>query len=332
MFSDCSIPAKRQGAKSAHRMTDQDDRSGIVTEIADGLIGDQPANGEFVDVSPDTGFFEALGQAVHPARKDRTRARRGTGRRAPAAGSRLAALRSGRPSRQHRSTRATGPASARLQLVDKMQAESAAQITNGRNLRRTCSCAFRSAIFGVQARPDPECRRAMPPGALRMIYRRGIGRICGTSSLPATAVEPRTITRVPPRPLPRRVLTAPAAPGCRGFVRPEVGDRSAEDDGVDLAYHLLLHDLVLFDGHVPDARHVLHIDVLQRALELPGLLDRRAGAVGDVEVYVASHASRKAGAKDRIQADCQLNGSAELIQPRRPCRAGRSRPRNARPE
>jgi hypothetical protein len=36
------------------------------------MIGDQPANGEFVDVSPDTGFFETLGQAVRPARKDRT--------------------------------------------------------------------------------------------------------------------------------------------------------------------------------------------------------------------------------------------------------------------
>ena len=64
-------PGERQGAQSAHRMTDQDDRSSIVTVIADSLIGDQPANGEFVDVSPDTGFFETLGQAVHPARKDR---------------------------------------------------------------------------------------------------------------------------------------------------------------------------------------------------------------------------------------------------------------------
>ena len=52
-------------------MTDQDDRSRIITEIADGLIRDQPANGEFVDVGTDAGFFEALGQAVHPARKDR---------------------------------------------------------------------------------------------------------------------------------------------------------------------------------------------------------------------------------------------------------------------
>src|SRR4029453_10753326 len=53
-------------------MTDQDNRSGIVTEVADGLIGDQPANGEFVDVSPDAGFFEALGQAGHPRAKVRT--------------------------------------------------------------------------------------------------------------------------------------------------------------------------------------------------------------------------------------------------------------------
>jgi hypothetical protein len=65
-------PGERQGTKSAHRMTDQDDRNRIVTEIADSLIRDQPANGEFVDVSPDTGFLETIGQAIHPARKDRT--------------------------------------------------------------------------------------------------------------------------------------------------------------------------------------------------------------------------------------------------------------------
>jgi hypothetical protein len=58
-----SPPSNDQSGQSA-----QDCR----TEIADGLIGDQPANGEFVDVSPDTGFFETLGQAVRPARKDRT--------------------------------------------------------------------------------------------------------------------------------------------------------------------------------------------------------------------------------------------------------------------
>jgi hypothetical protein len=51
-------------------------RSWIVTE------SNKPAKGECVDVSPDTGFFETLGQAVHPARKDRTQGRRGTDRRA----------------------------------------------------------------------------------------------------------------------------------------------------------------------------------------------------------------------------------------------------------
>src|SRR6185369_12999991 len=98
-------------------------------------------------------------------------------------------------------------------------------------------------------------------------------------------------------------------------LRPRRWCRSAEDDGVDLAYHLPLHDLVLFDGHVPDARNVLDIDVLELALELRGLCDRLAVAVGNVEVYVASHAPREPGAKHRIQADCQLNGSAKLIQP-----------------
>ena len=49
------------------------------------------------------------------------------------------------------------------------------------------------------------------------------------------------------------------------LLRPRSWYRSAEDDGVDGAYHLLLHDPVLVDGYVPDARHVLHIDILQRA-------------------------------------------------------------------
>ena len=62
-------PGKRQGAQPAHRMADQDDRRCIVTEIADGLIGDQPANGEFVHVSPDAGFLKTLGQASIPREK-----------------------------------------------------------------------------------------------------------------------------------------------------------------------------------------------------------------------------------------------------------------------
>jgi hypothetical protein len=65
-------PREGQGTKSTHRMTDQSDRSRIVEEIADRPVGDNPANCEFVDISPDIGFFETLGQAVHPARKDRT--------------------------------------------------------------------------------------------------------------------------------------------------------------------------------------------------------------------------------------------------------------------
>src|SRR5688572_28830485 len=52
-------------------MADQDDRYTIFTIIADGLVGDQPADGEFVDVGPDAGLLETISQAVHPARKDR---------------------------------------------------------------------------------------------------------------------------------------------------------------------------------------------------------------------------------------------------------------------
>src|SRR6266404_1240585 len=144
----------------------------------------------------------------------------------------------------------------------------------------------------------------------RIIYRRGIGRICGalpgdstrTALLPYRRGACRTGYL-------RACFSRPARPLC-----PRSWYRSAEDDGVDGAYHLLLHDLVLFDGYVTDAGHVLHVDILKRALELLVLHDRRAGAVGDVEVYIAPDTSRKAGTKDRIQADCQLNGSTKLIQ------------------
>ena len=53
-------------------MADQDDRSRVVAIIADCLLGNKPANRELVDISFDTGLFDAFGQTVHPARKDRT--------------------------------------------------------------------------------------------------------------------------------------------------------------------------------------------------------------------------------------------------------------------
>jgi hypothetical protein len=65
---------------------------------------------------------------------------------------------------------------------------------------------------------------------------------------------------------------------------------------------------------VPDARNVLNVDILELALELSGRRDRLAVAIGYVEIYVASHAPRELGAKHRIQANCQLNRSAKLIQ------------------
>src|SRR5918999_616522 len=123
------------------------------------------------------------------------------------------------------------------------------------------------------------------------------------SSLSATAFELLTYSRGACRAGPRRACL----PRLPRLLRPRSWYGSAEDDSVDLAYHLLLHDQVLFDGHVPDARHVLHVHILELALELSGFLNRRAGAVGDVEVYIASHASREAGAEDRIQADGELN-------------------------
>src|SRR5229473_630608 len=58
---------------SAHRVPDQDDRSGILAILANRRIGDQTADREFVDVRRDTGVFDLFGQTVHPARKDRTK-------------------------------------------------------------------------------------------------------------------------------------------------------------------------------------------------------------------------------------------------------------------
>ena len=144
-------PGERQGTKSAHRMTDQDDRSGIVTVIADSLIRDQPANGEFVDVSPDAGFFEALGQAVHPARKDRpecaaeqvdARLRLDHGWRCDGGGRRGSS--GGACDRSGERQIATG----REDAGGKSHPDH-----HGRNLRRTAH-AVPSAILGVHAHPN----------------------------------------------------------------------------------------------------------------------------------------------------------------------------------
>jgi hypothetical protein len=71
--------------------------------------------------------------------------------------------------------RATKPASARLQLVEKMQTESVAQMTCIGLLLR-----FPLAIFGVQARRSVTGRRTgHSTQRSPMIYRKGIGRICG---------------------------------------------------------------------------------------------------------------------------------------------------------
>jgi hypothetical protein len=75
--------------------------------------------------------------------------------------------------------RATEPASARLQLVEKMQTESVARMT----MAATCIgllLRFPLAIFGVQARRTVTGRRTgHSTQRSPMIYRKGIGRICG---------------------------------------------------------------------------------------------------------------------------------------------------------
>jgi len=52
---------------SAHRVPDQDDRSGIPAILANRRIGDQAADREFVDIRGDAGVFDLFGQTVHPA-------------------------------------------------------------------------------------------------------------------------------------------------------------------------------------------------------------------------------------------------------------------------
>src|SRR6185295_7702278 len=90
--------------------------------------------------------------------------------------------------------------------------------------------------------------------------------------------------------------------------------RPVEDDRVDRADHLLLHDLVLLDGDMPDAGNTLDVDVLQRALEPVASRYGRARTVGDIEIDVFADAAIEAGAKYRIKADCQFDGRSEFVQ------------------
>src|ERR1700733_1863407 len=73
--------------------------------------------------------------------------------------------------------------------------------------------------------------------------------------------------------------------------------RPAKGHGIDRADHLPLHDLVLVDGKVPSPRHVLDIDVLQRAVQGAGPRNWLTVAIGDVEIDVTPDMSLQAGAK-----------------------------------
>ena len=141
-------------------MPDQDDRSRIVTEIADSLIRDQPANGEFVDVSPDTGFLEAIGQAVHAARKDRAE------RATEQVDARLSL---GRGWRRVGSDRRDSIGRARDRIGNRQIANGRQDADgkgctyhHGRNLRRT-SHLHSARDLGVRPARDLECRQGMPP-------------------------------------------------------------------------------------------------------------------------------------------------------------------------
>ena len=173
-------------------MADQGDRNGILTVIADGLSGDQPANGEFVDIGPDTGLFEAAGQPIHAARKDRTqraaehvdaRPRLGCGQRC---GRRGRCRGIGRP----------GGRSGKGRIAV------ARQYVGGEQ-RPDHKCSKLSSIDHVLS--GSRFRRSDTPhlgagGGRRsnMIYRGRIGRICGAIHAPPQATEER-ISRVPPR-------------------------------------------------------------------------------------------------------------------------------------
>src|SRR5882724_6087872 len=91
---------------------------------------------------------------------------------------------------------------------------------------------------------------------------------------------------------------------------------AAERDRIDGADHPPLNDLVLVDGDVPDARDVLHIDILQRAPQLPCSRNGLAVAVTDVEIDVTPDAAGQTGAKHRIQAYRELDGSTKLVEAR----------------
>src|SRR5579871_5021650 len=89
---------------------------------------------------------------------------------------------------------------------------------------------------------------------------------------------------------------------------------AAENDGIDVADHATLHDLVLLDCDMPDAGNVRHVHVLKRAVQLLGGCDRLSIAIGDVVVDIAPHTPRQAGAIHRVQANRELHRSAEPIE------------------
>ena len=74
--------------------------------------------------------------------------------------------------------RLTGPATARLQTADSVQIERAARLTAAVTSVGPLMC-LPLAILGKGCR-TLKGRQATHSGALRAIYRRGIGRICGT--------------------------------------------------------------------------------------------------------------------------------------------------------
>src|ERR1700722_13316455 len=86
---------------------------------------------------------------------------------------------------------------------------------------------------------------------------------------------------------------------------------TAQGHRIDRANDLALHDLVLFYGEMSDTRYALDIHVFQRAVQTSGRLDRFTIAIGNVEIDVASDAPVQTGAKHRIQADRQPDGSTE---------------------
>ena len=84
---------------------------------------------------------------------------------------------------------------------------------------------------------------------------------------------------------------------------------AAENHGIDIADHPALHDLALFDRDVSDTGNVLHVYILERAVQSLGGRDRLAIAVADIVVDVSPDAAGQAGLNTESRPIASLTGA-----------------------